>query len=76
MSEPSNVLKLQPMKKKIICSKEDWKRMDLEEKIQKECKERKEEYFYSNGKLKPEKERPKISKLTKRIINWLVLQDA
>ncbi len=29
-----------PTKKKIICSKEDWKRMDKEEALQKECKER------------------------------------
>ena len=61
---------------KVICSREDWKRMDLEEKMQKECKARKAEYFYRNGKLKPKKDRPKISKLTKKIINWMVLQDA
>ena len=60
----------------VICSREDWKRMDLEEKMQKECKARKAEYFYRNGKLKPKKDRPKISKLTKKIINWMVLQDA
>ena len=63
------------VKPKIICSKEDWKRMDLEEKLQKECKARTAEYFYNNGKVKPKKDRPKISKLTKRIINWMVLQN-
>jgi|TARA_R100000093_G_scaffold42726_1_gene22270 hypothetical protein len=68
---------VKPQKKfKVICSREDWKRMNLEEKMQKECKARKAEYFYSNGKLKPKKDRPKISKLTKRIFNWVVLQDA
>jgi hypothetical protein len=61
---------------KVICSRKDWKRMDLEEKMQKECKARKAEYFYRNGKLKPKKDRPKISKLTKRIFNRMVLQDA
>ena len=64
------------VKPKVICSREDWKRMDLEEKMQKECKARKAEYFYRNGKLKPKKDRPKISKLTKKIINRMVLQDA
>ena len=63
------------VKPKLICSREDWKRMDLEEKMQKECKARKAEYFYCNGKLKPKKDRPKISKLTKIIINRIVLQN-
>ena len=63
------------VKPKLICSREDWKRMDLEEKMQKECKARKAEYFYGNGKLMPKKDRPKISKLTKIIINRIVLQN-
>ena len=61
---------------KVICSREDWKRMDREEKLQKECAERNAAFFYGNYKPKPKKDRPKISKLTKKIINWMVLQDA
>ena len=30
-----------PTKKKVICSKEDWKRMDKEEALKKDCAERK-----------------------------------
>ena len=29
-----------PPQKKVICSKEDWKRMDREEAVQKDCAER------------------------------------
>jgi len=68
------VIPLKKQKTNIICSKEDWERIDAEEKIQKECKERKESFFIGN-KPKPKKDRPKISTLTKRIYNWMVLQN-
>ena len=60
---------------RIICTRENWLRMDREDAVKKECKKEKETYFYSNGKVKPKKDRPKISALTKRIINRVILQD-
>ena len=47
---------------KIICSAKDWTNMDREEKVQQECKERKE---------KP----PKFSKIQKKLINLITLTE-
>ena len=38
------------MKKRVICSKEDWKRMDKEEALKKECAERKKLPLGKNSK--------------------------
>jgi hypothetical protein len=39
-----------PPQKKIICSKEDWKRMDKEDAVKKECAERKKIPLGKNAK--------------------------
>ena len=65
------------VKPKIICSKEDWKRMDKEEALKKECEKTFNDFFIRvRGVIKPrpKEERPKISKLTKRIYSEVVLQ--
>jgi len=64
---------------KVICSREDWKRMDKEEALKQEYKKTFNDFFIKvKGVIKPrpKKDRPKISKLTKKIINRMVLQDA
>ena len=79
MSETAKVIKLpkpKRMKKKIVCSVFEWKNMDREEKIKKECIERNKSFFNSGHKPKPKKLRPKISKLTTRIYSEIVLQNA
>ena len=67
------------VKPKVICSREDWKRMDKEEALKQEYKKTFNDFFIKvKGVIKPrpKKDRPKISKLTKRIYNLMVLQDA
>ena len=74
-----HLAKAENKKTKIICNEEDWKRMDKEESLKKEYQKKFNDFFIRVGgtiKPRPKKERPKISKLTKRIINWVVLQDA
>jgi len=63
---------------RVICSLEDWSRMDKEEAIKKECEKTFNDFFYrEKGRIKPKpkKERPKTSALTKKIINLVTLQD-
>ena len=65
------------VKLKVICSKEDWERMDKEETLKKEYKKTFNDFFIRvKGVIKPrpKEERPKISKLTKRIYSEIVLQ--
>ena len=74
-----NILEL-PTKSKprIICSKEDWQRMDREEAVKKQCEKTFNDYFIRIlGRItpRPKHERPKISSLTKKIINLITLQD-
>jgi len=74
-----NILEL-PTKSKprIICSKEDWQRMDREEAVKKQCEKTFNDYFIRvRGRItpRPKHERPKTSFLTKKIINWITLQD-
>ena len=74
-----NILEL-PTKSKprIICSKEDWQRMDREEAVKKQCEKTFNDYFIRvRGRItpRPKHERPKISSLTKKIINLITLQD-
>ena len=66
------------LKEKIICSAEDWKRMDREEAIKEECQKSFNNFFIRvRGVItpRPKKERPQISKLTRRIYREIVLQD-
>lgn len=66
-------------KLKVICSREDWKRTDKEEALKEQCQKSFNNFFIRvRGMIKPrpKKDRPKISKLTKKIINRMVLQDA
>ena len=66
-------------KEKIICSELDWKNMDKEKTLKEQCQKTFNEFFIRvRGMIKPrpKKDRPKISKLTKKIINKMVLQDA
>ena len=70
-----NVIPL--LKKEIICSEKDWKRMDKEEALKKQCQKRLNNFFIRvRGVIKPrpKNERPKISKLTKRIYSEIVCQ--
>ena len=71
-----NVIPLEK-KKKVICTAEDWKRMDKEEAVKEKCKESFNNFFIRvRGIIKPrpKEERPKISKLTKRIYSEVVCQ--
>tara|TARA_B100000029_G_scaffold177171_1_gene174501 strand:+ start:208 stop:432 length:225 start_codon:yes stop_codon:yes gene_type:complete len=66
------------LKEKIICSAEDWKRMDREEILKEQCQKSFNNFFIRvRGMIKPrpKKERPKISKLTRRIYREIVLQN-
>jgi|TARA_R100001530_G_scaffold118540_2_gene85675 hypothetical protein len=71
-----NVISLKNNEKeiKIIHTRSDSRRMDLEDAMLKECKKKKEAFFIGT-RPRPKKERPKTSGLQKRIFNWLVLQD-
>ena len=63
---------------RVICSLEDWKRMDRQEAVKKQCEKTFNDFFYrEKGRIKPKpkKERPKTSALTKKIINLVTLQD-
>ena len=63
---------------RVICSKEDWKRMDRQEAVKKQCEKTFNDFFYrEKGRIKPKpkKERPKTSALTRKIINLVTLQD-
>jgi len=65
------------IKPKVICSKEDLRRMDKEEALKKQYQKTFNEFFIRvRGIIKPrpKKDRPKISKLTKRIYSEVVLQ--
>ncbi len=64
-------------KKRVVFSAEDWKRMDKEEALKKQCQKRLNNFFIRvRGVIKPrpKNERPKISKLTKRIYSEIVCQ--
>ena len=72
-----NVIPLEK-KKRVICTAEDWKRMDKEEALKEECQKSFNNFFIRvRGIIKPrpKKERPKISKLTRRIYREIVLQN-
>ena len=52
--------------------------MDRQEAVKKQCEKTFNDFFYRvRGRIKPKpkKERPKTSALTKKIINWVTLQD-
>ena len=74
-----NILELPTNKKtKVICSAKDWLRMDKEEAVKKQCEKTFNDYFIRvRGRItpRPKHERPKISSLTKKIINLITLQD-
>ncbi len=74
-----NILEL-PTKSKprIICSKEDWQRMDREEAVKKQCEKTFNDYFIRIlGRItpRPKHERPKTSSLTRKIYNLVTLEN-